>query len=262
MYMLLSTPTICASSGWATVLSTTAAEAPANWVEMVTWGGTMSGNCATGMRSIESAPASVIRMAMTIARRGRSTKTAEIIRLLSRLRCRRRGRSGAGRHLNSGAHALDAVNDDCLALAQAAQDRGRRRCGLAKLDAGLRRLVLRVHGVDVIALLVGQDRGTGDGEDFDRLDAFDQNGDKFAVGEFAYRGAIHFANSQRGIGDRAAQDDRVGGGGHRVVLEGQLAGLAVDLAVRQPQPDHDGIEAALVCVAVAQVECRAQCDRK
>ena len=39
----------------------------------------MSGNCATGMRSIASAPASVITIAMTMASRGRSTKTEEII---------------------------------------------------------------------------------------------------------------------------------------------------------------------------------------
>ena len=39
----------------------------------------MSGNCATGMRNIASAPAMVITIAMTIASRGRSTKTEEIM---------------------------------------------------------------------------------------------------------------------------------------------------------------------------------------
>jgi len=39
----------------------------------------MSGNCATGMRRSASAPAIVMTNAMTIASRGRSTKTAEII---------------------------------------------------------------------------------------------------------------------------------------------------------------------------------------
>ena len=39
----------------------------------------MSGSCATGMRSIDSAPASVMTIAMTIASRGRRMKTAEII---------------------------------------------------------------------------------------------------------------------------------------------------------------------------------------
>ena len=39
----------------------------------------MSGNCATGMRRSEIAPASVIRMAITIASRGRAMKICEII---------------------------------------------------------------------------------------------------------------------------------------------------------------------------------------
>ena len=38
----------------------------------------MSGNCAKGMRSSESDPAIVMMIAMTIANRGRSTKTDEI----------------------------------------------------------------------------------------------------------------------------------------------------------------------------------------
>src|SRR5437763_1861478 len=38
----------------------------------------MSGNCATGMRSIEIAPASVMTMAITTASRGRRMKAAEI----------------------------------------------------------------------------------------------------------------------------------------------------------------------------------------
>ncbi len=39
----------------------------------------MSGNCATGMRVIASAPAMVMTIAMTIASRGRRMKTEEII---------------------------------------------------------------------------------------------------------------------------------------------------------------------------------------
>ena len=47
----------------------------------------MSGNCATGMRSIASAPAIVMTIAMTIASRGRAMKTAEIIGWLVPLSC-------------------------------------------------------------------------------------------------------------------------------------------------------------------------------
>ena len=44
-----------------------------------TCGGTMSGYCASGMTLSEIRPAMVSRSEMTIARRGRSTKTEEII---------------------------------------------------------------------------------------------------------------------------------------------------------------------------------------
>ena len=40
----------------------------------------MSGNCATGMRVSASAPAIEMMIAMTMARRGRSTKTEEIMK--------------------------------------------------------------------------------------------------------------------------------------------------------------------------------------
>ena len=77
MYSILSTPLMVASSGWATVDSTTAAEAPGKRVLTWTWGGTMSGNWATGRRVQAIRPARVVMMAMTTARRGRSTKMAE-----------------------------------------------------------------------------------------------------------------------------------------------------------------------------------------
>ena len=106
-----------------------------------TWGGTMSGNWATGMRSMASAPAMVMMIAMTTARRGRLTKTAEIMgsgpfyramsgqagaaqtRLWSKagaLRGHGGGRAdGGGGDDGAGADALDAVDDDGFALFQA-----------------------------------------------------------------------------------------------------------------------------------------------
>src|SRR6185312_6470341 len=68
-----------ASIGSATAASTTAAEAPGYVAVTSMRGGTMSGNCATGMRVSAMAPAMVMTMAMTMARRGRRIKTAEII---------------------------------------------------------------------------------------------------------------------------------------------------------------------------------------
>src|ERR1700722_16699120 len=105
------------------VSSTTAADAPAKVVEIVTCGGTMSGNCATGMRNSDRTPASVIRIAMTIARRGRSTKTAEIIRLLSRrLGCGWWWRGRARRDLDSRPDSLNAVHHDHIAFVEGRSD--------------------------------------------------------------------------------------------------------------------------------------------
>ena len=42
-----------------------------------TWGGTISGYCAIGMEYSANAPAIVVTIAMTMARRGRSTKIDE-----------------------------------------------------------------------------------------------------------------------------------------------------------------------------------------
>jgi len=56
---------------------------------------------------------------------------------------------------------------------------------LAELDAPLLCLVLRIDDIDVIALLIGQHRGARDGENGNRLDAFDQHAHELAVEQFA-----------------------------------------------------------------------------
>src|ERR1700733_3644078 len=140
----------------------------------------MSGNCATGMRSSESTPASVITMAMTIASRGRSTKTAEIMPLWTRrFRCGRRRRGGTGVYLDAWPHALDALEHDRFAFLEASHDDRGGRGRLAELDAALLDVVLAVDDIDVVALLIGQYRGTRDRQRFHRLSAFDQRRDKF-----------------------------------------------------------------------------------
>ena len=80
-----STPLIWLSKGCATVASTTSAEAPGKLAVTCTCGGTISGNCATGMRSNEIKPAIVVRIAMTMANRGRSTNSFEIMARQPRL---------------------------------------------------------------------------------------------------------------------------------------------------------------------------------
>src|SRR5271166_3751781 len=139
----------------------------------------MSGNCATGMRNSDRTPASVTRMAMTIASRGRSTKTAEIMPLSARRFRRGRCRGGGtGHHLDARPHPLEAFEHDHVALVQPGHDH---RCGwrrLAKLDATLLDTILAIDQIDIIALLVRQNGGARDAECFHRLNAFDQHSDE------------------------------------------------------------------------------------
>src|ERR1700761_4255276 len=147
--MALSTPTTAASSGWATVSSTTAADAPGKLAVTVTWGGTMSGNCDRGMRCNASKPASVISTARTMASLGRSTKTAEIIRSVphGRLRTHR-----AWIDDQAWTGALDALGDDRLAFLQTGGDHGGGWSRLAKGDAADLGFVVRTDDVNVVAL--------------------------------------------------------------------------------------------------------------
>src|SRR5690348_5140731 len=95
--MARSTPTNWASSGCATVASTTAADAPGYVVVTETCGGTMSGYCASGIATSAIAPAITVTMAMTMARRGRSTKIDDSIASASGCRSHRRSlHGGAG----------------------------------------------------------------------------------------------------------------------------------------------------------------------
>src|SRR6185437_5711207 len=163
-------------------------------------GGTMSGNCATGMRVIAIAPAMVMTMAMTMARRGRAMKTLEIMTpsspsgaLLWRCRLARRrpaGRRGlarrrCGRHRLSRPHALNAVDDHRVALVEAVGDdrHGRRR--LAELDALLLCLVVAIDGIDIVALLIRKDGGARHGQRLDRLRLAHDHGDELGIDQLA-----------------------------------------------------------------------------
>src|SRR5689334_8396747 len=138
------------------VASTTAAEAPGKLVVTETWGGTISGYCAIGIEYSANAPAIVVTMAMTMASRGRSTKTEDSIELTSyRLRHR------ACSHRHSGTDPLQAVHDDLLAAGQPSLNHDVRAVFGARLDAlddGL--AILDDEHID--AALVGDERGLGD----------------------------------------------------------------------------------------------------
>ncbi|SRR5260221_8481131 len=71
---MLSTPLICCSIGVATDWARVFASAPTKVVWMRISGGTMLGNWAMGNWSMETAPTSTIRMAITIATMGRLMK--------------------------------------------------------------------------------------------------------------------------------------------------------------------------------------------
>ena len=80
-----------------------------------TWGGTISGYCAIGMEYSANAPAIVVTIAMTMARRGRSTKIDESMEstLLHALRQRTR------LHRRAGTDPLQTLHDDRLTSGQA-----------------------------------------------------------------------------------------------------------------------------------------------
>src|SRR5277367_2720807 len=102
--------------GWATVDSTTSASAPGYRVVTETCGGTISGNCATGIWKIAKRPARVMTIETTKARRGRSMKMPDIMApgLAADL-----GRQHGLLHDLSRPHLLDAVDDHLVAFAHA-----------------------------------------------------------------------------------------------------------------------------------------------
>src|SRR6202042_1631288 len=122
--MASSTPLICCSNGVMTVSAMVLGEAPGYWPLTTTVGGTISGYSLIGRLGIASKPATVIKMARTVAKIGRSMKNEEIF-IAWALRCGRpagRCRRRVGPHVyalrrnrDSRVHALRAVHDDHIA---------------------------------------------------------------------------------------------------------------------------------------------------
>ncbi len=122
--------------------------------------------------------------------------------------------------------------------------------------------VLRIDGIDVVAALVGQHRGARHGQQLHRFHALYQDGDEFAVYQLARRRVADLAVVERRIGNGATQHDCIGAGGHCVVDEIQLAGLAVEAAVRQADLYLLGVESTLVGIVLAQLQRGAQRHRE
>src|SRR5215469_16559427 len=117
--MAFSTPLICCSSGVMTVSAMVLGEAPGYWPLTTTVGGTISGYSLMGRLGIASRPATVMRMASTVAKIGLSIKKEEMFIARALLGGGSRGRCGCSRvthgdHLRvdryAGMHALRAVD--------------------------------------------------------------------------------------------------------------------------------------------------------
>src|SRR5260221_11851909 len=76
--MAFSTPLICCSNGVITDSAIVLGEAPGYWPLTTTVGGTISGYSLIGSTGIASSPATVIRIASTVANIGLSMKNEEI----------------------------------------------------------------------------------------------------------------------------------------------------------------------------------------
>src|ERR1700733_2818880 len=104
--MAFSTPLICCSSGVMTVSAMVFGEAPGYWPLTTTVGGTICGYSLMGRPGMASRPATVMMMARTVAKIGRSMKNDEMFMGGLSLRGRRRGggRPSGGRCDIVGAH--------------------------------------------------------------------------------------------------------------------------------------------------------------
>src|SRR5271155_3650199 len=76
--MAFSTPLICCSSGVITVSAMVFGEAPGYWPLTTTVGGTISGYSLIGRLGIAKRPATVMMIASTVAKIGRSMKNEEM----------------------------------------------------------------------------------------------------------------------------------------------------------------------------------------
>src|SRR5215218_10414572 len=230
---MLSTPTTLLSSSWPTVASTTSAEAPGKRAVTSTCGGTMSGNCATGICSSDIAPAITVTMAMTMARRGRSTKTFDIM-ASPRLRwVRAGGGQVAGRsRRNDGAGPcpLRALRDDQRPRLEPALDHGLAGRPAAEPDPPLLDLVAFADHENEGSRLVDLHRGLRDHHGLLRLLAFHLDADELAIGKdvVAVRDLrLHQGGIRRPVGLHVDEVD--------------APKLLVERAVGQPHPDPDGV---------------------
>src|ERR1700727_510529 len=140
-------------------------DAPGYWPLTTTVGGTISGYSLIGKFGIASKPATVIKMARTVAKIGRSMKNEDIfMRALEG--GRRADRSGrrVGPHVyalrrnrNSRLHALRAVHDDHIAGLEALAHDAHAVNHATELHLAVLDLVIRAEQQHVFLALIGID---------------------------------------------------------------------------------------------------------
>src|SRR4051812_2025181 len=157
MYNMLSTPFICCSIGLATACSMVMASAPGYVVATMIWGGTISGNCASGSPRIETTPTITVMMAMTIATIGRSTKNLATRSAPSL-------REGLGRNRAALPDGRRRADDDLLAGLDAVLDDLQVADAIPDGDGSHDHLVVRAEHLDLIAALEIGDRPLGNDE--------------------------------------------------------------------------------------------------
>src|SRR6188472_730563 len=173
-----------------------------------------------------NAPAIVVTIAMTMARRGRSTKTDESMdsTLLHALRQRPRS------YRRAGTDPLQTLHDDRLTSGQARGDHHIGAVLAGRLDAPDRGLAV-LHDEHVDALLVGDQRSLWNQDLFIRGIALQIDPHQLAVDQPTVR-----------IWDDSAHDDGVGRTIDRHVDEIDLAHLIVDRSVGKSNLDLDVLD--------------------
>src|SRR6266481_519162 len=177
-----STPLICCSSGEATVSAMTVGFAPGYVARTTTVGGTTSGYSLRGRRKYASAPMTKMMMDITAAKMGRLMKKLEIFMggsgLLPHFRFARiafltceGGLRGCvaqrvslashgdclGRDGGSGTHALQAADDDNVALAQAFTHHTQSLRHRAEFHGAIFERVVFTEHKDVLLIQIGDD---------------------------------------------------------------------------------------------------------
>src|SRR3989442_12782505 len=164
---MFSTPLICSSIGVTTVWATTSELAPGYWPVTLIVGGAISGYCAIGRRENDTPPTITNTIDTTAAKIGRSMKKCEmrIVRAPGALfglgHGRARRRRFLGRHLGSGPHHGQPVDDDPVLGREPVLDDAQSVLDLPERDVFLPGDILRVDRVDELARLLGPDRHVG-----------------------------------------------------------------------------------------------------